>query len=49
MPDFFKEEEMIINHNMSAIFANRVLKFNAWNINKDIEKLCSNGRNTRSG
>ncbi len=40
---------MIINHNMSAIFANRVLKFNGWNINKDIEKLSSGLRINRAG
>lgn len=40
---------MIINHNMSAIFANRVLKFNGWNVNKDIEKLSSGLRINRAG
>jgi flagellin len=40
---------MIINHNMSAIFANRVLKFNNWHINKDIEKLSSGLRINRAG
>ena len=28
---------MIINHNMSSINSNRVLKFNNLNVNKDIE------------
>ncbi len=40
---------MIINHNMSAIFANRILKFNNWEINKDIEKLSSGMRINRAG
>jgi len=40
---------MIINHNISAIFANRVLKFNNWNVNKDIEKLASGKRINRAG
>jgi flagellin len=40
---------MIINHNMSAIFANRILKFNNWGINKDIEKLSSGMRINRAG
>ena len=40
---------MIINHNISAIFANRILKFNNWNINKDIEKLSSGQSINRAG
>lgn len=40
---------MIINHNLSAIFANRILKFNNWNINKDIEKLSTGLRINRAG
>ena len=40
---------MIINHNLSAIFANRILKFQNWNINKDIEKLSSGMRINRAG
>lgn len=40
---------MIINHNLSAVFANRILKFNNWNINKDIEKLSSGLRINRAG
>ena len=40
---------MIINHNISAIFANRVLKFNNWAIDKDIEKLSSGMRINRAG
>ena len=45
----FKEENMIINHNISAIFAHRILKFNNWNINKDIEKLASGMKINRAG
>jgi flagellin len=50
MPELiFKEEKMIINHNLSAIFANRILKFQNWNVNKDIEKLSSGMRINRAG
>jgi flagellin len=45
----FKEECMIINHNISAIFANRILKFNNWAVDKDIEKLSSGMRINRAG
>jgi len=40
---------MIINHNLSAIFANRQLKFTGWDVNKDIEKLSSGMRINRAG
>ena len=40
---------MIINHNMSAMFAQRSLKFNTWNLNRDIEQLSSGMRINRSG
>jgi len=40
---------MIINHNMSAVFANRVVKFNEVDLNKDIEKLSSGLRINRAG
>ena len=40
---------MIINHNISAVFANRILKFNNMNINKNIEKLSSGMRINRAG
>jgi flagellin len=40
---------MIINHNMSALFANRVLKFQNWDVNKNIEKLSSGLRINRAG
>jgi len=40
---------MIINHNMSAINTNRVLKFQHWNVNKDMEALSSGMRINRAG
>lgn len=40
---------MIINHNLSAIYAHRVLKFNDWEVGKDIEKLSSGQRINRAG
>jgi len=40
---------MIINHNMSALFANRQVKFNEIDLNKDIEKLSSGMRINRAG
>lgn len=40
---------MIINHNMSAVFANRVLKFNGIAVDKNIEKLSSGMRINRAG
>lgn len=40
---------MIINHNLSAIFAQRTLKFNSWNVDKDIEKLSSGERINKAG
>ncbi|MGA2615168.1 MAG: flagellin [Spirochaetia bacterium] len=40
---------MIINHNMSALFANRTVKFNEVDLNKDIEKLSSGLRINRAG
>ncbi len=39
---------MRINHNVSAIFANRMLKFNTWNVSKDVEKLSSGLRINRA-
>jgi len=44
-----KEGHMIINHNMSALFANRQVKFNELDLNKDIEKLSSGLRINRAG
>ena len=40
---------MIINHNISAIFAHRTLKFNDMHMGKDIEKLSSGMRINRAG
>lgn len=40
---------MIINHNMSAINSNRVLKYQHWEVSKDMEKLSSGLRINRSG
>jgi flagellin len=40
---------MIINHNMSAIFANRELKVNNWMLDKSMEKLSSGSRIPRAG
>ena len=40
---------MIINHNMSAINANKVLKFKHWDVNKSMEKLASGMRINKSG
>jgi len=40
---------MIINHNMSALFANRQVKFNEIDLNKDIEKLSTGMRINRGG
>lgn len=40
---------MIINHNMSAINANKVLKFKHWDVNKSMEQLASGMRINRSG
>lgn len=40
---------MIINHNISAIFSNRMIKSNALNIDKNIEKLSSGMRINRAG
>jgi len=40
---------MIINHNMSALYANRLLKFKEWDVNKDIERLSSGERINKAG
>lgn len=40
---------MIINHNMSAINTHRVLKFQNWSLDKDMEKLSSGMRINRGG
>lgn len=40
---------MIINHNMSAINSHRVLKFQNWEVSKNMEKLSSGMRINRAG
>lgn len=40
---------MIINHNLSAINSNRTLKFQHWEVNKDMEKLSAGMRINRAG
>ena len=40
---------MIINHNMSAMYANRILKFREGDLNTNIEKLSSGMRINRAG
>ena len=40
---------MIINHNMSAIFAQRQLKQNDWAVSRNIGKLSSGLRITKAG
>jgi len=32
---------MVINHNMSAIYSHRMIKFKGWELDKNIEKLSS--------
>jgi flagellin len=44
-----KEDCMIINHNLSALFAQRQLKFNNLSLDKNIEKLSSGERINRAG
>lgn len=40
---------MIINHNLSAINSHRVLKFQHWDVDRDMEKLSSGMRINRAG
>jgi len=40
---------MIINHNMTAINANRALKFTHWDVEKSMQKLSSGERINKSG
>jgi flagellin len=50
MPKFIKEGlYMIINHNMSSAYANRLLNFKEVDFNKNIEKLSSGMRINRAG
>jgi len=45
----FKEEFMIINHNLSAMYANRQLGVNGLAVDKSMEKLSSGMRINRAG
>jgi flagellin len=45
----FKEDSMIINHNMSALFTERNLKFNNIASDSDMEKLASGLRINKAG
>jgi flagellin len=45
----FKEEYMIINHNLSAMFADRQERINVLAVDKDQEKLASGSRINRAG
>jgi flagellin len=47
--NFFKEDDMIINHNLSAMFADRSLKVTNETLGKDMEKLSSGLRINRAG
>ena len=49
MAGYFKEENMIINHNIAAVFSHRTLKFHDWSLTKDIEKLSSGMRINKAG
>jgi len=40
---------MVINHNLSSMYANRTLKYRELSLNKDIEKLSSGQRINRAG
>ncbi len=40
---------MIINHNISSIFANRQYKVNNWNLDSNLEKLSSGMKITKAG
>jgi len=40
---------MIVNHNLSAINSNRVLKFQHWNVSRDMEQLSSGMRINKAG
>ena len=45
----FTEERMVINHNLSALFAQNRLAISEYNLNGDIEKLSSGSRINRAG
>jgi flagellin len=48
-PDFIKEDDMIINHNLSAMFADRSLGITNGSLTKNMEKLSSGLRINRAG
>jgi len=48
-PLIIKEDDMIINHNLSAMFADRSLKVTQVTLNKGMEKLSSGLRINRAG
>jgi len=48
-PGQFKEDDMIINHNLSAMFADRSLKVTNESLTKNMEKLSSGLRINRAG
>jgi flagellin len=47
--NIIKEDDMIINHNLSAMFADRSLKVTQGTLTKDMEKLSSGLRINRAG
>jgi flagellin len=47
--DIVKEDDMIINHNLSAMFADRSLKVTQTSLTKNMEKLSSGLRINRAG
>ena len=49
LPQKFKEDHMIINHNLSAMFADRSLKVTQVHLTKNMEKLSSGLRINRAG
>jgi flagellin len=49
LADIIKEDDMIINHNLSAMFANRSLQVTQGTLTKDMEKLSSGLRINRAG
>jgi len=47
--EIFREETMVINHNMSALFAERQLNMNGVALDKSLERLSSGSRINRAG
>jgi flagellin len=48
-PHSIKEGDMVINHNMSAMYANRLLKARGQEIDRDIQRLSSGQRINKAG